>query len=1084
MAGDTASTRISGPKLRDADRAGAVTASGPAGRARQPNGRAARRPAQARLLERDLAAAVDGEVRFDDGTRAAYSTDASNFRQVPLGVVLPRTVEDAVAAVEVCRRHAVPLLSRGGGTSLAGQCTNTAVVIDWSKYCHRLVEVDPEARTAVVEPGIVLDVLNDQLKPHGLRFGPEPATHMNCTLGGMIGNNSCGATAQRTGKVVDNIAALEVLLYDGTRFWCGPTSDEEYAAIERRGDRQARIYRQLRQLRDQYEEQIKAGYPKIPRRVSGYNLDSLLPEHGFDVAGLLVGSESTLVTVLRAKLKLVEVLPERSLLVLGYPSVDKAADAVPRILECERQPIALEGLDHRLITDEQIKHMNPQALAELPKGTAYLMVQFGGHSKDEVDQSGREMLDALHETEHEPDVSFYDDPAKEDELWQVREAGLGATAHVPGHRDTFEGWEDSAVHPNQLGDYLRDLEKLYDEFDYSDETGPSLYGHFGQGCVHTRIPFDLYSTEGVEKYRRFMERAADLVVAHGGSLSGEHGDGQSRGELLVKMFGADLVAAFGELKRLFDPHDKMNPGKVVHPAALDEHLRLGGDWAPAAPQDLFFRYPHDGGSFAQAANRCVGVGKCRHHDNEGGTVMCPSYQVTLEEEHSTRGRARLLFEMLDGHGDSPVSDGWRSDAVKDALDLCLACKGCKTDCPANVDMATYKAEFLAHHWQGRQWRRPRSDLALGWLPLAARAVTALKLAPVVNAVTHTPGLHRAATALGGLENREVPVFAAQTLRQWHESRTPHGDGHRAGQHRAGQHSAVQHRGTVILWPDTFTNYFHPHVGQAAVEVLESAGWQVKLPPQTACCGLTWISTGQLATGKKVLKKTVDALAEHVRNGGFVVGLEPSCTSVFRGDAPELFPDDQDVARLRDHTLTLAELLTEHTPGYQPPALHRKVLAQVHCHQHAILKWDADEKLLKAAGAEPEHLETGCCGLAGNFGFQAGHGKVSKDIAERALLPRLRAANPAAAVLADGFSCRTQIHELDSGGREAMHLAELLATAGNLGYERPEETAAPRPAPPGAAARAVALAPIAAAVAVTGAVAGQMLRARLARRGRA
>ncbi|MFY9669360.1 MAG: FAD-binding and (Fe-S)-binding domain-containing protein, partial [Trebonia sp.] len=655
-------------------------------------------------LERDLAAAVDGEVRFDAGTRAAYSTDASNFRQVPIGVVLPRTVDAAVAAVAVCREHGAPLLSRGGGTSLAGQCTNTAVVIDWTKYCHRVPAIDADARTCTVEPGIVLDVLNNEhLKPYGLRFGPEPATHMNCTLGGMIGNNSCGATAQRTGKVVDNIEALEVLLYDGTRFWCGPASDEEYTAIERRGDRRASIYRQLRQLRDRYGDQVRAAYPDIPRRVSGYNLDSLLPEHGFDVAGLLVGSESTLVTVLRARLKLVDVLPERSLVVLGYPSVDRAADAVPRILECERPPIALEGLDHRLITDQQLHHWNAQALHELPEGAAYLMVQFGGHTCDEVDQSAEEMLAALHDTEHEPDVSFYDDPAREDELWAVREAGLGATAHVPGHRDTWEGWEDSAVPPARLGDYLRDLNKLYDEFGYSDESGPSLYGHFGQGCVHTRIPFDLYSTEGVQKYRRFMERAADLVVSYGGSLSGEHGDGQSRGELLSRMFGEELVGAFGELKHIFDPGDKMNPGKVVHPAGLDEHLKLGGNWAPAASQDLFFSFPHDGGSFAQAANRCVGIGKCRHHDNDGGTVMCPSYQVTLEEEHSTRGRARLLFEMLNGHGDSPVTGGWRSEEVKDALDLCLACKGCKSDCPANVDMATYKAEFLAHHYQGRPW---------------------------------------------------------------------------------------------------------------------------------------------------------------------------------------------------------------------------------------------------------------------------------------------------------------------------------------------------------------------------------------------
>jgi FAD/FMN-containing dehydrogenase len=686
-------------------------------------------------LEHDLRDKVDGEVRFDAGSRAAYSTDASNFRQVPIGVVVPRTPDAAADAVAVCREHAVPVLSRGGGTSLAGQCTNTAIVIDWSKYCHRVESVDAEAKTCVVQPGIVLDMLNAELAPTGLRFGPEPATHMNCTIGGMIGNNSCGATAQRTGKVLDNIAALEVLLYDGSRFWCGPTDDEEYAAIEKRGDRRAEIYRRVRRLGTDYAAQIRDRYPDIPRRVSGYNLDSLLPEHGFDVAGLLVGSESTLVTVLRARLKLVPVLTERSLVVLGYPSIEKAADAVPAILP--HQPIALEGLDDRLIHDQQRKHLNSKALKELPRGSAYLMVQFGAGTRAEVDEAGEKLLAALDDTEDEPDVKFMDEPGLEDELWQAREAGLGATAHVPGQPDTFEGWEDSAVAPERLGDYLRDLNKLYEEFDYANDLMPSLYGHFGQGCVHTRIPFDLYTTEGVAKYRRFMERAAELVVSYGGSLSGEHGDGQSRGELLTKMFGPELVRVFGELKAIFDPGGQMNPGKVVHPAPLDAHLRLGGGWQPSAPQDLFFRFPNDGGSFAQAANRCVGVGKCRQHEHPGGAVMCPSYQATREEEHSTRGRARLLFEMLNGHGDSPIAAGWRSKAVRRALDLCLACKGCKKDCPADVDMATYKAEFLAHHWQGRQWRRPRSDLSLGWLPEFARLLAAARLGGAANAVMGT-----------------------------------------------------------------------------------------------------------------------------------------------------------------------------------------------------------------------------------------------------------------------------------------------------------------------------------------------------------
>jgi FAD/FMN-containing dehydrogenase/Fe-S oxidoreductase len=965
---------------------------------------------------------VDGEVRFDAGTRATYSTDGSNFRQVPIGVVVPRTVDAAAAAVAVCCEYGLPIVSRGGGTSLAGQCTNEAVVIDFSKYCNKLVSVDPAARRCVVEPGIVLDTLNEQLAPSGLRFGPEPATHMNCTLGGMIGNNSCGATAQRTGKVVDNIASLDILLYDGTRFTCGPTDDAAYRDIERHGDRRAAIYRSLRRLRDEYADLVRERYPDIPRRVSGYNLDSLLPEYGFDIARFLVGSESTLVTILHAELELVPVVKAKTLVVLGYPDIARAADAVPAIVE--HQPIALEGVDHYLIHDQQLKGMNAQAMAELPKGTGYLMVQFGGEDQDEADANAERAVTALEKTEHEPSVAVYDDPDREHELWLVREAGLGATAHVPGKPDTFEGWEDSAVPPDRLGDYLRDLRSLFEEFGYASETGPSLYGHFGQGCVHTRIPFNLYAASGVRDYRRFMERAADLVVSYGGSLSGEHGDGQSRGELLGKMFGPELVEAFGQVKSLFDPSNRMNPGKVVRPAALDEHLRLGSDWAPQTLHPLFFHYPHDGGSFAEAANRCVGVGKCRQHGHQGGQVMCPSYQATGEEEHSTRGRARLLFEMLQGHPDSPIRDGWRSTAVRDALDLCLACKGCKHDCPASVDMATYKAEFLAHHYAGRL--RPRADYATGWLPLVAALVRRAHAAPAVNAAARAPMLARAARWAGGLEDRPLPVFARESLQQWWSRRGSRGDGT---------------RGTVVLWPDTFTNTFHPHVGRAAVEVLEGAGWQVDIPLEPLCCGLTWISTGQLKVAKRVLRRTVRRLAPHVRSGGLVVGLEPSCTAVFRSDAPELFSDDQDIHRLKDNTVTLAELLMDHTPGWAAPQVtaeaSRSAIAQIHCHQHAVMGWEADQRLLEAMGVDAEALESGCCGLAGNFGFTAGHGDVSRACAEQVLLPRVRAADSATAVLADGFSCRTQIHDLDSGGREAVHLAELMVAvaAGKPTHER-------------------------------------------------
>ncbi|MGH3471812.1 MAG: (Fe-S)-binding protein, partial [Nocardioidaceae bacterium] len=527
-----------------------------------------------------------------------------------------------------------------------------------------------------------------------------------------------------------------------------------------------------------------------------------------------------------------------------------------------------------------------------------------------------------------------------------------------------------------------------------------------------------------------------LVASYGGSFSGEHGDGQSRGELLSRMFGDDVVKAFGEFKAIFDPTNRMNPGKIVDPYPLDTNLRLGGDWAPRTPQDLYFRFPEDSGSFAQAANRCVGVGRCRQHSNDGHQVMCPSYQVTGEEEYSTRGSARLLFEMMQGHPDGTVTDGWRSTEVRDALDLCLACKGCKSDCPANVDMATYKAEFLAHHYAGRL--RPRADYATGWLPAAGHVVSRLHLAGPVNALSHAPLLRDAMPRLAGLEPREVPLFASETLQQWWARRAPQEPGG---------------RGTVLLWPDTFTNAFTPHIGQAAVELLESAGWQVDIPVEPLCCGLTWISTGQLATAKRRLRKTVGRLAEHVRSGGFVVGLEPSCTAVFRSDAADLFPEDQDVQRLKSKTLTLAQLLTEHTPGWDPPRLESglQALAQVHCHQHAVLGWDADEELLTKAGVEVEHLESGCCGLAGNFGFTAGHGDVSSALAERVMLPRIRAAGTDTVVLADGFSCRTQIHDLDSGGREALHLAELLngiRSRVSLDEGPPESRLGERPDPPG------------------------------------
>ncbi|HEX5598955.1 MAG TPA: FAD-linked oxidase C-terminal domain-containing protein [Micromonosporaceae bacterium] len=993
-------------------------------------------PAEVNLtaLERDLREHVDGEVRFDAGSRAAYSTDSSNYRQVPLAVVVPRTVEAAVAAVAVCRRHGAPLLSRGGGTSLAGQGTNTAVVLDWTKYCNRLLEVDPQQRTCLVEPGIVLDALNDQLKPMGLEYGPKPSTHNHCTIGGMIGNNSCGSAAQRSGKVIDNIVELEVLLYDGTRMWVGETSDEQYVEIQRRGGRPAQIYRQLRALRDTYEDQIRGRYPQIPRRVSGYSLDSLLPEKNFNLAEALVGSESTLVTVLRARLKLVPIVPAHTLVFLAYPDIAAAADDVPRVLQYV--PTALEGLDDKLITYERRKHLHPEALHKLPETGAWLMVELGGETQQQADETADAMLATLGRRRGEPGVHCFDSQADEKQMWRVRESGLGATARVTDMPDTWPGWEDSAVPPERLGDYLRDLIALMAEYGLDQA---SIYGHFGQGCVHTSLPFELRTADGIRHFRSFIERAADLVTSYGGSFSGEHGDGQARAELLPKMFGADLIRAFGQYKAIFDPDNRMNPGKSVSPDPLDSHLRLGADYNHG-PVPTHFQYPDDDGSFGRAVLRCVGVGACRR---QHGGVMCPSYMVTREEEHSTRGRARLLFEMLDGTSrGGTIADGWRSTAVRDALDLCLMCKGCKADCPVNVDMATYKAEFLSHHYARRL--RPAAHYSMGWLPVwAALAAQAPRAA---NALAQAPVLSRMAKAVGGVDpRRTLPLFAEESFQNWFA--------------RRGLSTADGDRGPVLIWPDTFTNHFHPAIGEAAVTVLESAGWRVQVPTRPVCCGLTWISTGQLGVAKKVLRRTLDVLRPALRAGTPIVGLEPSCTAVLRSDARELFPDDEDIRRLGQQTFTLAELLHEHTAGWQPPQVPRTALMQTHCHQHSVLGSAADLSLLSAAGVDAQALDSGCCGLAGNFGFERGHYEVSMACAERVLLPAVRDATPEQVVLADGFSCRTQIEQGAAGGRRAVHLAELLRAGlqTDAGDPWPERQWANRPAGPSRTERVTALA---------------------------
>ncbi|MDQ3914473.1 MAG: FAD-binding oxidoreductase [Actinomycetota bacterium] len=945
----------------------------------------------ATALAARLRRTVDGEVRFDAGSRALYATDGSNYRQVPIGVVVPRDAQDIVDAVAACREYGAPVLARGGGTSLAGQCCNVAVVIDASKYMNGIVELDPDEATATVQPGLVLDDLRDAAERHHLTFAPDPSTHRYCTLGGMIGNNSCGIHSLMGGKTAENVVALDVLTYDGTELHVARTSEAEVAGIVKEGGRRAGIYRDLSSLAGEYGDLIRARYPDIPRRVSGYNLDQLLPENGLDVARALVGSESTCVLVLQATVRLVPSPPQRVLLVLGYPDVYRAADHVQDVLAYE--PIGLEGIDDRLVHFMHKKGLHREDVELLPEGGGWLLAEFGGDTRAEASDRANDLVQDLRRQAAAPSTKLFDDPDEERMVWEIRESGLGATAVVPGEPVTWEGWEDAAVPPDRLGDYLRDFRSLLNRYRY----GCSLYGHFGEGCIHTRIDFDLKTADGIAKFRSFVEEAADLVVSYGGSLSGEHGDGQSRAELLPKMFGDELVEAFGRFKAIWDPDNKMNPHKIVQPYKLDENLRLGTGYRPPTLA-THFSFGDEGGSFAEAAGRCVGVGLCRRHD--GGT-MCPSYMVTREEKHTTRGRARMLFEMLQG---DPLRRGWRDRAVKESLELCLACKGCKSECPVNVDMATYKAEFYSHYYKRRL--RPRAAYAMGlvywWARLASKAPR------LANSFAHAPGLSRVVKALGGVApQREIPRLARSPFTHWFDKRAPRDtEGRR-----------------VVLWPDTFNNYFHPEVAKAAVTVLEDAGCRVEIPKRPLCCGRPLYDFGMLPTAKRLLRQILVTMQAEIRGGVCFVGLEPSCTAVFRDELVDLFPHDEDARRLSSQFFTLAEFLDK--IGYEPARLTTPVLVHGHCHHKAVMGLRADERILNKAHADYEIIDSGCCGLAGSFGFEAGdHYDVSVKAGERVLLPTVRNAPNDTLIMSDGFSCRTQVEHFTE--RTTLHLAQVLA----------------------------------------------------------
>jgi FAD/FMN-containing dehydrogenase/Fe-S oxidoreductase len=948
-------------------------------------------------LEAALRKAGLSEIDTATRRRAEYSSDASNYRVVPLVVAFPRSADHLVAALDVCRTLGVPLVGRGAGTSIAGNALSTGLVLDTSRYLNRVLSVDPEGRTAVVEPGAVLDSITEAAAPFGLRFGPDPSTHSRATIGGSIGNNACGSRALRYGRTADNVVALDVLTGTGARFTARRYGNEEPLSEVAP---EAGLLAGLRTLAGGGLATVRTEFGRFTRQVSGYSLEHLLPENGFDVAKFLAGTEGTLALTLGATVRLVDAPRATALAVLGYPDMPTAAEAVPGLLP--HLPVALEGLDSRLV-DVVRDRRGPAAVPDLPRGGGWLFAETSGDTVEEaVDAARRLAADGAC-----LDSAVFTGPQAA-ALWRIREDGAGLGGRTPAGAPAWPGWEDSAVPSSSLGPYLRELTALMT----THGVDGLIYGHFGEGCVHARIDFPLRDRPSV--LRSFTTDAARLAASYGGSASGEHGDGRARGELLSVMYSAGAIGLMRGAKHLFDPANLLNPGIIVDPVPLDADLRV--PVARPLRRGLGFAYLHDGGDLTTAVHRCVGVGKCRADTTASGGVMCPSYLATRDEKDSTRGRARVLQELANG---SLVS-GWKAPEVAEALDLCLSCKGCSSDCPAGVDMATYKAEALYQRYRRRL--RPASHYSLGWLPRwAALTTRSPLLARVANASLRAAPVAALAKRLGGIDHRrDLPEFAAQSFRQWFATRA-------AGATRASAASTTSARKPVFLWVDTFTNAFSPQVGQAAVAVLEAAGYEVRITDQNVCCGLTWISTGQLDGARRQLRRTLRALKPALDAGIPVVGLEPSCTAALRSDAGELLPADRRAAALASSVNTLAELLRS-TDGWTPPNMSdisgsNAAVAQPHCHQHAVLGWDADAALLREAGATV-HAVGGCCGLAGNFGVERGHYDVSVAVAETALLPALRAAGDSATILADGFSCRTQLDDL--AGVKGTHLAELLA----------------------------------------------------------
>ncbi|GAB79355.1 FAD/FMN-containing dehydrogenase [Austwickia chelonae] len=946
-------------------------------------------------------------VRTDATTRAAYTSDAGLYRRWPAAVAEPGSVAQVRAAIAAAREQGWPVVPRGGGTSVAGNAVSTGMVLDHSRFHNRIVAIDPVARTARVQPGVICDTLREAARAHGLTYGPDPSTHSRATIGGMVANNACGSHSVAWGTSAQNLTTVRLILADGReiaagRGWCSDPVIEDA----------------LRTLVAGNEELIRRELGRFPRQVSGYGLHHLLPEHGFDVAKALAGSEGTLGVFTELTVALVEPPAATALLVLAYDDPFAAAAAAPRL----RVPgvLTVEGMGADLVAALRTRPGREDAGRELPPGGAWLYCDVAGADPQAAQAAAESLLAAATARGDDPGDDdpatvggavargvVVTDPAACRALWKIREDAAGITTRRADGGEAWPGWEDSAVPPENLSAYLRDLYTLMDRQGLQGIP----FGHFGEGCVHVRIDFDLATAAGVDRYRAFIASAAELVVRYGGSVSGEHGDGRARSELLATMYSPEMLALFRRFKTIFDPDGVFNPGVLVDPEPLDDDLRPGPGLRSHDVTTVHALHG-DGGSFARAVTRCVGVGLCR--DASGG--MCPSYQATKDEVASTRGRARVLAEMVRGEH----LDGWRSTAAREALDLCLSCKACATECPVNVDMATYKSEFLHRHYAGRI--RPRAHYSMGWLPVVSAAVSAAPgLGPLANRMFSIRPVERLALRAAGVEPRRRMIpFASMSFVAWWRNR------------RRDPGARPENATPVVLWPDTFNNHHSPQIAIAATRVLEALGCEVVVPTAPVCCGLTWHSTGQLDMTRRVLRRTLDVLAPHLAEGRDVVVLEPSC-AVMLADAAELFPDDARAVALGTAVHTLGEFVDARTRQggavwpFTAVAGSGPLVTQVHCHQRARRGFEADRRVLGRLGWQVDEVGAGCCGLAGNWGFEPGHFEVSQACAERELYPKVRAGGGARArVAADGFSCRTQVGQ--GTGAQARHLAELLARA--------------------------------------------------------